>query len=136
MALKKDLEHLVRHVIGDLVVVGVIAAIGFVGIYWGFSELGLFSYNALPKREVDKVYAEFIRRYNVLSKVKGMLGPYYYERGIVTNRSDGGIPLYFHYLTDGMYAYFQFYIVPFEAWTTSPGIGGIGKLLTQQAVYP
>jgi hypothetical protein len=119
----------------NIVTLGVVGVAAFVGIYWGFSRIGLFSYNALPKEHVDAIYKDFLTRYKILSRVHGhlpLIG--YFERGIVTG-PDGspGYPLYFHYWSNGDDANFQMYPMMFETWTTSSGLG-LGKLFTGKPI--
>jgi len=117
----------------DLVLLGTVSVVLFIGIYWGFKKFGLFSYNGLSKDQVDKSYLEFQKRYPVISKVGGYLGGKWFERGIA---GSGGPIYYFHYWSDANSADFQIYPEGFETWSTDPGIFGIGKLLTGNAMYP
>lgn len=128
-------DHLVRHVIGDLAVVGVLAGIAFAGIYFGgFAKFGINSYNGLSPQQIKKVYAQFQKRYPVLSKVGGMGLGGYFERGVAGN---GGVLYYFHYNDDGKGGVsFSIYPEVFEAWTTDPGIFGIGNYFTGKPLYP
>lgn len=109
----------------------------FVGVYWGFKKFGLFSYNGLSRAQVDKVYAEFQKRYPVLSKVGGYvpITGEWFERGIAGN---GGILYYFHYWysKDGKSADFQIYPEFFETWSTDKGIFSLGKLFTGTMIIP
>jgi len=130
LPLKKDLEHIARHIVGDLAVVGVLAAILFVGLYFNIpSKFGLNSYNGLSPSQIRKVYAEFQRRYPPLSKVGGMGLGGYFERGVAG--SQGGVLYYFHYTDDGRGGVsFSLYPEIYEVWTTDPGVFNVGRYFT------
>jgi hypothetical protein len=115
---------------------GIVGAVFFVMVYWGFKKFGLFSYNAIPPEHIQAVYAEFQKRYPVLSKVAGnnpLLGGYF-ERG-VAGGTQGGPLYYFHYTNDGKGGVnFQLYPEFLETWTTDSGLFGLGKYFTGSAV--
>ena len=136
MELKKDMEKMLRHVVGDLLVVGILGGVLYLGANLGlFAKLGLNSYNGLSPAQIKKVYAEFQRRYPPLSKVGGMGYGGYFERGVAG--SQGGTLYYFHYNDDGKGGVsFSIYPEIFEYFTTDPGLGGIGNYFTGKALYP
>lgn len=123
-------EAIIDYVIKNLALVGVLAAIGFIGIYFGgFAKFGLNSYNGLSAQQIKTVYAEFQKRYPPLSKVGGMGLGGYFERGIAGTM--GGVLYYFHYNDDGKGGVsFSIYPEIFETWTTDEGLFGIGRYLT------
>lgn len=118
-----------------LALIGVVSIVVFIGAYFGgFRALGLFSYNGLSKQQVDRSFAEFQKKYPVISKVSGNLLGFYFERGIA---GSGGPIYYFHYWTDRKnFADFQIYPEFLETWSTDPGLLGIGKAFTGSQIYP
>jgi hypothetical protein len=126
-----------NHIANDLVFVGILGAILFIGVWWGFKKIGINSYNGLHPDHVTGVYHEFEKRMPVLSKVAGhnaLMGGYF-ERGIAMAKDGSGYPMYFHY-TDNLKGGVNFTLYPlmFETWTTDPGLLGIGKFFTGNAV--
>lgn len=130
------MEKMLRHVVGDLLVVGILGGVLYLGANLGiFAKLGLNSYNGLSPAQIKKVYAEFQRRYPPLSKVHGYLFGTYFERGIAG--SQGGILYYFHWTDDGRgNVSFSLYPELFERWDSDVGLFSIGKLFTGSPVYP
>lgn len=125
-----------NHILQDLVVVG-LAGIGALVFLKTSQQVGLLSYNGLSSEQVNKTYRLFLKHYDLLSMVKGynpLMGGTF-VRGVAIGK--GGFPMYYHYSDDGQ-GNVEFNIYPefYETWTTSEGIGGIGRLLTGHAVYP